>query len=296
MPYQSFSYRYSEGGDESDARLMSLFSGGGVPAKPTGDAVDTETIYKMSRAPRGIAIIINNKNFLRSSGMDKYPRNGTDVDRDALEKLFKYLNFEVRIYNDVTTDGICRIAQEMAALTDHSDYDAFIFSILTHGEEGVLYGTDGTISTRDITSKFKDATTLAGKPKMFFFQACQGKKSVVPCNVHLISFAVPLSLSRSCVNWFAFVLFHWKLFDIQVKGCLSGSVEGVKSNINDDNNKKLVIIIIIIVIRMIINASSGKSCSWEDGKSKLISPSQLTGWRLGRNCILRKLSRSVSSV
>ncbi|XP_074616337.1 uncharacterized protein LOC141875832 [Acropora palmata] len=163
-----------EGGDESDAKLFEYFGGGGgVPAKPTGDAVDIETIYKMSRAPRGIAIIINNKNFLRSSGMDRYPRNGTDVDRDALEKLFKSLKFEVRIYNDITKYDIRRIAKEMATF-NHSAYDAFIFSILTHGEEGLLYGTDGTISTRDLTSAFKDATTLAGKPKMFFFQACQG--------------------------------------------------------------------------------------------------------------------------
>ena len=197
MPYQSFSYRYSEGGDESDARLMSLFGGGGVPAKPTGDAVDTETIYKMSRAPRGIAIIINNKNFLRSSGMDRYPRNGTDVDRDALERLFKSLKFEVRIYNDITKYQIRGIAKEMTAL-DHSAYDAFIFSILTHGEEGLLYGTDGTISTRDVTSAFKDATTLAGKPKMFFFQACQGKKPFLLSKVDLISSLAPLS--HSCVN------------------------------------------------------------------------------------------------
>ena len=103
-------------------------------------------------------------------------------------------------------------------------------------------------------------------------------------------------MNSEMAYWFSFVLFHWKLFDIQVKGRLSGNVEGVKSNINDDNNKELVIIIIIIIIRMIINASSGKSCSWEDGKSNLISPSQLTGWRLGRNRILRKQSRSVSSV
>ena len=199
-PYQSFSYRYSEGGDESDAGPFLEFSaGGGVPDKPTGRAVDTETIYKMSRTPRGIAVIINNKNFLRSSGMDKYPRNGTDVDRDALERLFKSLKFEVRIYNNITKSEIRRIVKEMATL-NHSAHDAFIFSILTHGEEGLLYGTDGTTSTRDLTSAFKDATTLAGKPKMFFFQACQGKKPVVPCNVHLVSFAVPLSLSRFCVN------------------------------------------------------------------------------------------------
>ena len=153
----------------------------------------------MSRAPRGIAIIINNKNFLRSSGMDRYPRNGTDVDRDALEKLFKSLKFEVRIYNDITKYDIRRIAKEMATF-NHSAYDAFIFSILTHGEEGLLYGTDGTISTRDLTSAFKDATTLAGKPKMFFFQACQGKKPFLLSKVDLISSVVPLSLSHSCVN------------------------------------------------------------------------------------------------
>ncbi|XP_068707182.1 caspase-7-like [Montipora foliosa] len=127
----------------------------------------------MNRSSRGIAVIINNKNFLRSSGMDRYPRNGTDVDRDALEKLLKYLKFDVRIYNDQTKADIRRVTKQMAT-TNHSGYDAFVFSILTHGEEGVLYGTDGTISIRDLTSVFKDATTLVGKPKIFFFQACQG--------------------------------------------------------------------------------------------------------------------------
>jgi len=39
-----------------------------------------------------------------------------------------------------------------------------------------VYGTDGTISIRDIASKFKSNASLAGKPKIFFFQACQGTK------------------------------------------------------------------------------------------------------------------------
>ncbi|XP_068707276.1 caspase-3-like isoform X2 [Montipora foliosa] len=158
--------------DEADARFLGF---GGTPtvSKPTGNAVDVATIYKMNRSSRGIAVIINNKNFLRSSGMDRYPRNGTDVDRDALEKLLRYLKFDVRIYNDQTKADIRRVTKQMAT-TNHSGYDAFVFSILTHGEEGVLYGTDGTISIRDLTSVFKDATTLVGKPKIFFFQACQG--------------------------------------------------------------------------------------------------------------------------
>nr|6WI4_A Chain A, Caspase-3 [Porites astreoides]6WI4_B Chain B, Caspase-3 [Porites astreoides] len=132
-----------------------------------------DTIYKMNKSTRGIAVIINNKDFLRSSGMDRYPRNGTDVDRDALAKLFRALKFDVRIYNNQTRAEIRRITKEMA-ITNHTPYDAFIFSILTHGEEGVIYGTDGTMAIKDLTAIFKDCTTLVGKPKMFFFQACQG--------------------------------------------------------------------------------------------------------------------------
>ena len=49
-----------------------------------------------------------------------------------------------------------------------------------------------------------------------------------------------------------FVLFLWKLFYIQVKGCLSRSVQSVKNN--DDNDK-----IKVMIIRMIMNAASGKS-------------------------------------
>lgn len=169
-----FSENVHQASDEADAKLFS-FGGGGSINKSSSNTADSETIYRMSHSTRGIAIIINNKNFLRSSGMDRYPRNGTDVDRDALAKMLRYLKFDVRIYNDQTKAEIRRITKEMAT-TNHSNYDAFIFSILTHGEEGVIYGTDGTMSIKDLTSIFKDCTTLVGKPKVFFFQACQGEK------------------------------------------------------------------------------------------------------------------------
>ncbi|XP_078367136.1 caspase-3-like [Oculina patagonica] len=130
-------------------------------------------MYRMNHSPRGIAVIINNKTFLESSRHHLSPREGTDVDRDALKKLFQKLKFKVEIYNNQTKAEIRNIA-EKKALSDHSKYDAFIFSILTHGEEGLVYGTDGTILIRDITSKFKSNASLAGKPKIFFFQSCQG--------------------------------------------------------------------------------------------------------------------------
>jgi hypothetical protein len=136
----------------------------------------------MSRLPRGKAFIINNKNFLYSSGMQKYPRNGTDVDAEALRKLFNALEFETEVFDNKTSDEIESIFDNYAAM-DHTDYDCFICAVLTHGEEGpVIYGTDKKIEVKELISKFRPESdnekpnlSLHGKPKLFFFQACQGK-------------------------------------------------------------------------------------------------------------------------
>ena len=129
----------------------------------------------MSRSTRGIAVIINNKTFLESSGHHRAPRTGTDIDRDALKTLFKKLKFYPEVHDNQTKAQILQIVTEKAN-ADHSSYDAFIFAILTHGEEGLVYGIDGTLTIREITSKFKKTKTLAGKPKIFFFQACRGEQ------------------------------------------------------------------------------------------------------------------------
>lgn len=51
--------------------------------------------------------------------------------------------------------------------------------VLSHGQRGCFYGTDEEeVNLRDVTQPFtsSQAPTLAGKPKLFFIQACQGKK------------------------------------------------------------------------------------------------------------------------
>ena len=45
---------------------------------------------------------------------------------------------------------------------------------LSHGKEGVLYGVDGELEIRDIAACFQKNKALVGKPKLLFFQACQG--------------------------------------------------------------------------------------------------------------------------
>ncbi|XP_046858886.1 caspase-7-like [Xenia sp. Carnegie-2017] len=135
------------------------------------DAIARDYMYSMTHSPRGEAFIINNKNFLKESGMQKYPRKGTDVDRDALYGLFTALGFNTTVYNDLTTKQIMELFHHYASM-DHSNYDCIICAVLSHGEEGLFYGTDGTILIKDLTSVFQGR--LPGKPKLFFFQACQG--------------------------------------------------------------------------------------------------------------------------
>jgi hypothetical protein len=65
---------------------------------------------------------------------------------------------------------------EEAANLDHSDADCFGAMIMSHGEEGVVCGTDDSIEIETLISPFKNCPSLVGKPKLFFFQACRGEK------------------------------------------------------------------------------------------------------------------------
>ncbi|XP_066019510.1 caspase-3-like isoform X1 [Pocillopora verrucosa] len=143
------------------------------PQPPADICVCDDSIYRMAHQPRGIAVIINNKTFQEKTR--QMSREGTDLDRDALKKLFHKLLFKLEVHNNKTSAEILEIVEKMSKL-DHSNYDAFIFCILSHGEEGVVYGTDDTVPVEKITSRFKSTASLAGKPKIFFFQACQGQK------------------------------------------------------------------------------------------------------------------------
>ena len=136
------------------------------------DSVTPDYMYPMTHRPRGQAFIINNKTFLPASGMQKYPRNGTDVDAEALNKLFLALEFETVVFHNKSSKEIMNIFDHYASM-DHSNYDCIICAVLTHGEEGLIYSTDGKIMIKELTSKFR-SKNLHGKPKLFFFQACQG--------------------------------------------------------------------------------------------------------------------------
>lgn len=123
-------------------------------------------------------MIFNNHDF--SVARKNFPtmkdRKGTNLDEEALSQTFKELHFEVKSYKDNPANDILKVLQLYQSM-DHNDKDCFVCCVLSHGDQGIIYGTDGQkVSIYDLTSCFTGSrcSSLAGKPKVFFIQACQG--------------------------------------------------------------------------------------------------------------------------
>ncbi|XP_053186847.1 caspase-3a [Scomber japonicus] len=140
-----------------------------VDAKPQSHSYR----YRLDYPSMGQCIIINNKNFDRRTGMNQ--RNGTDVDAANAMKVFSKLGYKAKVFNDQTVGQMVQILTE-ASKQDHSSSASFVCVLLSHGDEGVFFGTDGSIDLKSLTSLFRGdrCKSLVGKPKLFFIQACRG--------------------------------------------------------------------------------------------------------------------------
>ena len=86
-----------------------------------------------------------------------------------------------QIISILLVQKIKAVIKEEREHPDHRDADAFIFAIFSHGAEGYILGTDaGKVKISDIEEAFdgKHCPALAGKPKVFLIQACQGSEYV----------------------------------------------------------------------------------------------------------------------
>ncbi|NWW92370.1 CASP8 protein, partial [Rhynochetos jubatus] len=140
--------------------------------------------YKMTSQPRGVCVILNNHSFAKAREAvpelrNMKDRNGTDVDAAALSRVFKKLHFKIEEHRDLTAEGLRKIVNSYRC-KDHTDKDCFVCCILSHGKKGIIYGVDGQeVPIWEVTTSFtgQNCCSLAGKPKVFFVQACQGDAS-----------------------------------------------------------------------------------------------------------------------
>lgn len=129
--------------------------------------------YNMNHKNRGYALIFNHESFAEYLCLEK--RAGTFTDCNELVGVLENLHFNVHVYNDLEYHEIINEIEEFAE-KDHSENDCICIVVLSHGELGFIYARNGKYRLDSILSYFTDnrCPSLAGKPRLFFVQACQG--------------------------------------------------------------------------------------------------------------------------
>ncbi|XP_023191780.1 caspase-8-like [Xiphophorus maculatus] len=136
----------------------------------TAPSEDIDEFYSLTQNPRGLCVIISNEDFMGS----KYKKRlGSNKDNENLSKLFKHFGFVPDIHKDLTADKITETLKKLSE-RDFSKEDALVVCVLSHGEIGSIIGTDEKeVTLEQIFEPFKNVSSLFGKPKLFFIQACQ---------------------------------------------------------------------------------------------------------------------------
>ncbi|KAJ8023166.1 Caspase-7 [Holothuria leucospilota] len=133
--------------------------------------------YNMQHQRRGTALIVNVENFRHMSN-----RHGSNKDVAHLKSALGRLGFDIVIKNDLLAKEIKEEIKNVAE-EDHDNADCFLCAFLTHGDDGVVYGSDsiqadaltGIDLQTDVFEHFQDqkCKSLIGKPKIFLIQACK---------------------------------------------------------------------------------------------------------------------------
>lgn len=129
--------------------------------------------YNMNHKNRGKCVIFNHEEF----ELDFDKRDGSTMDADRLSKSFGKLGFDVEVHLNFTHTEVIETIDKLSKI-DHTDNDCICIIVLTHGLKGdLLCAKDVAYKSDKIWKPFTAdrCTTLAGKPKLFFFQACRGE-------------------------------------------------------------------------------------------------------------------------
>jgi caspase-like apoptosis-related cysteine protease len=132
--------------------------------------------YNMSHALRGKCLIINNHKFEPHLKLNE--RHGTRLDGRSLYNCFQRLGFELELLPDAKASEIKDSIKSLSE-QDFTHCDCLVICVMTHGELGSLYAMDQKYFVGELFYPFtaEKCPTLAGKPKIFFLQACHGDKT-----------------------------------------------------------------------------------------------------------------------
>lgn len=139
-------------------------------------APDENRNYQINPNNAGQVLIINQRDFYTTSNdspvLEK--RKGTDCDKRKLSETFAARGFKIYQKDNVASFDIIASIRELIAKQAQS-FDSTAICILSHGNEGLVYGADSLPIKIDEIQKELCVESLINKPKILIIQACQGE-------------------------------------------------------------------------------------------------------------------------
>jgi hypothetical protein len=132
--------------------------------------------YKMDHDRRGIALVINIRNFDEPNPFKLEERVWSEKDVKNLKQTLEYLEFDFKLLEDLKANEIQSTIQGLSSI-DHSQSDCFLCVVMSHGNDKDMITTSDNkqISFEEIMAPIKSCESLKNKPKLFLFQACRGE-------------------------------------------------------------------------------------------------------------------------
>uniref|UniRef100_A0A0P4W7R0 Caspase family p20 domain-containing protein n=1 Tax=Scylla olivacea TaxID=85551 RepID=A0A0P4W7R0_SCYOL len=163
--------------DDSDARWM----GCGQPMKDIRPQAAMSVgrdadFYKMDHKKRGQAIIFVHDQF---DDINLQPRTCAKHDTAITRHAFEHLSFEVKEHWNLKKRDFLATLQEVSS-ENHHNSDCLVVVFMSHGNvnnnKEFLCTRDFKVDTEELWKNFTadKCPSLAGKPKLFFIQACRG--------------------------------------------------------------------------------------------------------------------------
>ncbi|KAK3878565.1 hypothetical protein Pcinc_016810 [Petrolisthes cinctipes] len=132
-------------------------------------------IYSCVTNPRGVVIILNNKNFHNNPQMT---RHGSEYDVINLDNIFTQMGYQVITYWDLPRDRTLTYFNEASKNPQLRNVSCLIVCILSHGKgnKSFLAHDSETVTLDEIRRCFLDqgCVYLRRKPKVFFTHFCRG--------------------------------------------------------------------------------------------------------------------------
>ncbi|KAK0134537.1 Caspase-8 [Merluccius polli] len=191
--FETIKFKNRSGTQEDESKHLFLFRLGEVVLIVQRSIFTVETVRKAQLQPRSTGAPSSSpKTHVFEAPVSVAtpfdvirPKRSHDPS-ESLQDVFGKLGFQVEVHSDLTAGRMRSVLNELGKRS-FTTADVLVVCVLSHGDKECVFGTDGKeVTLSDLRGPFTSerAPTLAGKPKLFFVQACQGsnfQRGSVPC-------------------------------------------------------------------------------------------------------------------